>query len=114
MTKLIELTEKDILRFWSKVDVKGNLDECWEWESSKSKYGYGVFGINYKTYYSHRIAYTLYYGQISKDDSGYKTMLVCHTCDNPSCCNPHHLFLGTGKNNMDDKTKKIEINHLKV
>ncbi len=90
MAKLIELTEKDILRFWSKVDVKGNLDECWEWEGTKDKDRYGMFYFNKKQYKTHRISWILKNGQIPEDDSFYKTLCVCHKCDNPSCVNPHH------------------------
>lgn len=104
---MIKLTEKDILRFWAKVDVKGNLDECWEWQASVNiKNGYGIFGINKKNYSSHRIVWILENGQIPEDDSYFKTLHVLHKCDNPSCCNPHHLFLGTQKDNMKDKSNK--------
>jgi len=98
---MIELTEKDILRFWSKVDVKGNLDECWEWQTHKK--WYGIFRIKNKCFGSHRIAYTLYYGQIPEK------MFICHKCDNPSCVNPHHLFLGTQKDNIIDCSNKNRL-----
>ncbi len=102
---MIELTEKDILRFWSKVDIKSE-DECWEWLGCKDKNGYGQFGVDKKIYKSHRISWILANGQIPKDNSGYGTMLICHTCDNTFCQNPNHLFLGTQKDNIDDKVNK--------
>jgi len=100
----MELTQKQILRFWSKVDVKGNLDECWEWEGYFGN-NYGQININKKEEYAHRISYELYYGKIPKHNS-YHGMCVCHKCDNTKCVNPHHLFLGTNKDNMIDCKNK--------
>lgn len=96
---MIKLTNKDIERFWSKVDVKGE-DECWEWKKCKDKDGYGQYQINKKKYLSHRISWILENGDIPKK------MCICHKCDNPSCVNPNHLFLGTNKNNSEDMTNK--------
>lgn len=87
-------------RFWKKVDVKKD-NECWEWTASKNKKGYGEFWLENKPHFhAHKVAWILTNGDISDE------MCVCHTCDNPSCCNPNHLFLGTNQDNVDDKMKK--------
>lgn len=95
------LTQKQIDRFWGYVDKEKsttfyNGTRCWEWTASISKKGYGVFRYGY----SHRVSWTVSIGDIPEN------MWVLHHCDNRSCCNPHHLFLGTNADNMNDKTAK--------
>ena len=95
----IQLTEQQLDNFWAKVDVRGE-DECWEWTGYKDGKGYGQFRIGKKIYSVHRIAYILHYGSITEG------LLVCHTCDNPWCCNFNHLWLGTNEENMKDMANK--------
>lgn len=76
---------------------KGN---CREWFRGKSNYGYGITQWNGKLQGAHRLAYMAYKGEIPKG------MYVCHSCDNPSCINPDHLFLGTPLANMRDMVRK--------
>ena len=100
----INLTEKDIERFWSKVNVKGD-DDCWEWMAGKTSSGYGAFYANGRMNRANRIAYTISNEQIPEK------LLVLHKCDNPICCNPGHLFLGTQGDNVRDMWSKGRDNH---
>jgi hypothetical protein len=96
----IDYTPKDIQRFWSKVDKSGGPDACWIWAAGKTAAGYGELGIHKHIVYSHRLAWILTYGEI------HDGLCVCHKCDNPPCCNPDHLFLGTASDNATDMVKK--------
>ncbi len=76
-------------------------DLCWIWQRSKNKAGYPYFFINKKTVYAHRMAWVSAYGKIEDN------LWVMHKCDNPSCCRPDHLSLGTPlENNKDMMNKK--------
>lgn len=100
----------DTYLFWSHVDRKSE-DECWNWTASKDRDGYGKFHIErnknkYALDVASRVAYKATHGSIPDK------MCVLHTCDNPSCCNPKHLFLGTKKDNTQDmilKGRKIDF-----
>lgn len=89
-------TEKQLRNFWSKVD---KTDACWNWTAYKLKDGYGQFGYNGFVWRAHRLSYFMH-----KGDPGSK--LVCHSCDNPSCVNPEHLFLGNHQDNSKDMVTK--------
>lgn len=90
---------KEPKRFWSKVDVR-NADECWEWQAGEDRQGYGCFSVYYESWRVHRVAWVLTYGPIPEG------LCVCHKCDNPGCCNPYHLFLGTNRDNILDSARK--------
>lgn len=94
-----DYTTKDIVRFWDKVAITANPDLCWVWVAYCDKVGYGRFGHHSNTL-SHRIAW-----EISNGKSAGK-LKVLHSCDNPSCCNPKHLFLGTQADNVADMMQK--------
>ncbi len=87
-------------RFWSKVDKRGP-SECWNWTASTMSQGYGCFQHHRTRRASSRWAWIFIHGEIAD-----RCMYVCHRCDNPSCCNPAHLFLGTQGDNLRDAYAK--------
>ncbi len=93
------VASKYIDRFNIRINKKGP-DDCWEWTRGHDKSGYGYFYIG-EHILAHRFAYELDHGWGSADGN-----LVLHSCDNPPCCNPKHLFLGTHKDNAQDRDKK--------
>lgn len=88
-------------RFWSKVDMSGGPDACWPWTKGLKSSGYGQFRVamGESPRVASRVAWALTFG-----DAGMFSVL--HRCDNPPCCNPAHLFLGTQQDNMDDMLAK--------
>lgn len=104
--KLLGKPPEDISsRFWRRVE-KQNPDACWLWTGAKSPKGYGRVSVGSRTTktkhaaISSRIAYMLTYGEIPHG------LHVLHKCDNPPCCNPTHLFLGTNRDNINDRAAK--------
>lgn len=90
-------------RLWSKIEIRGP-DECWPWKSkSRTKKGYGLIrrtGDGSKQTTAHRLAYEDKFGTVPEGQ------MVLHSCDNPPCCNPAHLFLGSGTDNAADRDGK--------
>lgn len=75
-------------------------DDCWIWNLAKDKDGYGHLKWHGQMTKAHRVSFTVYCGDIP---DGY---VVCHSCDNPPCINPRHLFVGTDQDNADDSVAK--------
>ncbi len=91
----IDPLKMNLSGFWSRIQYGGE-DDCWEWTGGRTVTGYGL----YKTFYAHRIMASVMKGGDVGD------FVVCHKCDNPPCCNPHHLFVGTLGDNARDARDK--------
>lgn len=85
--------------FWAKVRI-GGPNECWEWTGARNVRGYGNVRINKKYEKAHRLAWEFAHSHIPDG------LWVCHICDNPPCCNPAHLMLGTPRANFVDMVLK--------
>ena len=97
------------IRLGRKVEIRG-IDECWPFHGASVPAGYGKLSVGRKASRkeylpAHRVAWTATYGDIPDG------LYVCHQCDNPPCCNPRHLFLGTHQDNMRDMISKGRAPH---
>jgi hypothetical protein len=92
-------------RFFEKVAIRAG-DECWEWQGSKLKAGYGQTRVGTTKMLAHRAMYLHTVGPIPDG------MVVMHACDNPPCCNPNHLRLGTHQDNVNDRIAKGRSNYV--
>lgn len=86
-------------RFWAKVAVTDNSEDCWEWTHALNTRGYGHFFLNGKHCSAHRLSYLWATGH---EPTGW----VLHTCDNPKCVNPCHLYDGTPQDNANDRVRR--------
>ena len=84
-------------RFWKNVQ---KTETCWLWIGPKSDSGYGILSIDGRSERAHRFAYETFNGRIPHGE------FVCHSCDNPACVNPSHLWVGSHSENMRDMVAK--------
>lgn len=84
--------------FWEYV-TPGAPDECWLWQGTLDRSGYGQLGWKHKLWKAHRVSYEIHHGDPGK-------LHVLHNCDNPACVNPNHLRLGTNTDNVIDMFNK--------
>jgi hypothetical protein len=91
----------DIRHFFKYVS-RDRSDKCWLWVGGKCQKGYGRYhhALIRRKLAAHRVSYLIHFGAIPDGN------LVCHKCDNPSCVNPAHLFVGTHKQNTQDMIAK--------
>lgn len=99
-----DYTPKFLARFWAKVLIPDDPNQCWLWQGATNSDGYGSVKVGAKTVGSHRVSYG-----IARGDPG--TLSVLHSCDCPPCVNPRHLFLGTQLDNVLDRERKGRSNH---
>jgi hypothetical protein len=85
------------IRFWNRIT---KTDKCWLWDRPHKQHKYGILKVGKKLMFAHRFSWEIHNGTIPKD------LDVLHRCDNPSCVNPEHLFLGTHQQNMKDRNNK--------
>lgn len=97
-----QYTESDIKRFYTHVAVASS-DKCWPWIGCRNRSGYGEYWHDGRHIKAHRFAFWFSTGTWPGD------LLVCHSCDNPSCVNPAHLWLGTHGDNLQDAYEKGRI-----
>ncbi len=102
------LTVEKIEKIVENIHFKPNTKECWEYNGTRSSYGYGQIRHG-KILRIHRLVASVFLNKIlsSKD-------FVCHHCDNPPCVNPSHIYIGTAKDNMRDAIKRGRIDYKNI
>lgn len=97
---------KSLINRFEEKFTKKSVEECWEWLGNlQAGYRYGRFYMNGSNGYAHRASYKIYIGEPGE-------LYVLHKCDNTSCVNPNHLFLGSHQDNMKDRDQKGRQYHI--
>lgn len=98
----MKIEPHNILKFWDKVAKPSQPEACWLWTGAAAR-GYGKLCIDYKNYQAHVVSWWIHVGPVPEG------LMVMHNCpdgDNGLCINPHHLKLGSHKENMNDMVSK--------
>jgi HNH endonuclease len=95
---IAETLEEIRNRLFNQIEI-GDPNECWPFKGWCNDQGYGIILVRGQKTRAHRLVYELTVSPLGE-------MKACHTCDNPTCCNPDHIFPGTTKDNADDMMSK--------
>jgi hypothetical protein len=95
-------------RFWARVEIGTGEDGCWYWRGATTAARYGIVSVNRQLVRAHRLSYLIHNGSLSAD------RYCLHRCDEPSCVNPRHLFVGTARDNARDMVAKGRGAHRKL
>lgn len=93
-----DISKEEYIEYFLNEILK--TDSCWLWKGRLNTQGYGISKRYKYQYAAHRISYLLFNGELERGK------VICHTCDNPKCVNPFHLFQGTHKDNFNDMLSK--------
>ncbi|QDF18885.1 HNH endonuclease [Gordonia phage SCentae] len=91
--RITDLTWSELV--WSHIAV-GDFDQCWEWTGSRNDKGYGRIKTGGRSYVAHRVAFEQFWRRPLEG-------IGCHSCNNPPCCNPFHVYDGTHRTNARDR-----------
>lgn len=92
-------------KFWGKVDSDYEQERCWPWMGFRTPEGYGRFYDYGSQLVASRVAWELHNNESLGD------RMACHHCDNPSCCNPHHIYAGDAESNAKDAAARNLLNN---
>lgn len=101
MAGSLDMDAFQLARFIHLIENNGMSEQkCWHWLGDVNSQGYGRFSLRNKHTLAHRVSFNLFIGKIPIG------LNICHTCDNPICVNPHHLWVGSQSENLKDAVQK--------